>query len=89
MDAILTMALGNGLWCALFCFLFFHLIRDAKKREKKYQETINMLGGKIDVVVKIKEDTERIMRALESEDRTVSLTRRVARAKAAVTGVVT
>jgi len=65
MDAILTMALGYGLWAALFCYLFFHLIRDSKKREQKYQETIRMLGEKFDVVTKVKEDTERISRTLD------------------------
>ena len=65
MDAIITMALGNGLWCALFCVLFFNQMKDSKKREEKYTNTIKMLGDKLDTVLRVKEDTERILRSLE------------------------
>jgi len=37
---LFKLAAGNGIWSALFVFLFLYVLYDSKKRESKYQETI-------------------------------------------------
>ena len=44
MDEIISMALGNGIWAALFCFLFLYMLKDSRTRESRYTATIETLG---------------------------------------------
>ena len=37
---LMELAAANGIWAALFVFLFIYVLYDSRKREKKYQETI-------------------------------------------------
>lgn len=37
---LFELAAANGIWAALFVFLFIYVLYDSRKREKKYQETI-------------------------------------------------
>jgi|AGTN01.1.fsa_nt_gi Protein of unknown function (DUF2762). len=46
-------AASTGLWAMLFVALFFIQLKDAKTREEKYQETIRMLGEKLNIVNQI------------------------------------
>lgn len=46
-DEIVSMALGNGIWAALFCFLFLHMLKDSRNREAKYTETIRTLSEQV------------------------------------------
>ena len=57
---ILELAIKNGLWAVLFIVLFFYILRDAASREKKYQNTIDVLSSKLDSVETIKQDVEEI-----------------------------
>lgn len=43
MNEILTKALESGLFAALFCVLFFYMLKDAKLRENKYISVIEEL----------------------------------------------
>lgn len=42
---LFKLAAGNGIWSALFVFLFLYVLYDSKKRESKYQETIKENQG--------------------------------------------
>lgn len=44
MTEILKLATANGIWAALFVFLFFYQLKDGKQREQKYTETISALS---------------------------------------------
>jgi len=55
-DNILSLAINNGLWAALFVGLMIYILRDSDKREKKYQQTIEELAGALQIVREIKED---------------------------------
>ena len=55
---IVSVIVSNGVFAILFCALFFYQLKDSKKREEKYQQTIEVLTDHIGVVEKIKEDVE-------------------------------
>ncbi len=60
-EEILSLAVGNGLWAVLFCALLFYELKDSRKRESKYVETIDALDNKLGIVNDIKNDTEEII----------------------------
>ena len=60
-EEIIRLAASNGLWAVLFCALLFYELKDSRKRESKYVDTISTLGKKLDVVNSVKEDTERLL----------------------------
>lgn len=39
--SLMELAAANGIWAALFVFLFIYVLYDSRKRESKYQETIH------------------------------------------------
>jgi hypothetical protein len=55
-EQIITMAVGNGLFAALFVFLFLYQLKDSTKREQKYQATIKSLSKSLEVVSDINEN---------------------------------
>ena len=55
---IISVIVSNGIFAVLFVFLFVYQLKDSKKREEKYQQTIDELSAHIGVVEKIKEDVE-------------------------------
>lgn len=55
---IISVIVSNGIFAVLFVFLFVYQLKDIKKREEKYQQTIDELSAHIGVVEKIKEDVE-------------------------------
>lgn len=64
-EEVLRLAVGNGLWAVLFCALLIYQLKDGKRREGKYQDTISLLGERLSVIndvkeksIDIKEDTE-------------------------------
>ena len=64
---IMELALGQGLWAALYVYLFFRMrnenksreervIQENREREERYQATIDTLSGRIEArVVKLQE----------------------------------
>lgn len=64
---IMELALGQGLWAALYVYLFFRMLNENKsreerviqenrEREERYQATIDTLSGSIEAgVVKLQE----------------------------------
>ncbi len=55
---IVSVIVSNGIFAILFVLLFVYQLKDSKKREEKYQHTIDELSAHIGVVEKIKEDVE-------------------------------
>ncbi len=45
---ILELAVGQGIWAALYIYLFFRMLKENKEREDRYQATIDRLSGNIE-----------------------------------------
>ena len=45
---ILELALQQGIWAALYIYLFFRMLSENKEREDKYQTIIGRLSGNIE-----------------------------------------
>lgn len=50
----------QGIFVALFVWLFWDTRKDSKQREEKYQETINKLAEQTGINKEVKEDVEEI-----------------------------
>ena len=61
---ILRLAVGNGLWAVLFCCLLVYQLTDSRKRELKYQQTIESLRASLVAVEAIRKDVELIKSAV-------------------------
>lgn len=63
-DAVLKLALENGLWPALFVFAFWYIISEHKEREKSQRELYVLLAEDVkeiaDTVSGIEESTKRV-----------------------------
>lgn len=59
-EEIIKMAVSYGIFAVLFCFLLVYQLKDSAKREQKYQQTIQSLVEKFDLLCEIKEDNEQI-----------------------------
>ena len=57
---ILELGISQGIWAALYIYLFFRMLRENKAREDRYQETIDRLSDNIEVGI------ERIQDKLDS-----------------------
>lgn len=59
-EEIFNLALQNGLWAVLFLGLLIFVLKDSKKRESKYQDTIKDLTKNLGIVQIIKNEVEEI-----------------------------
>ena len=71
-QALLDLAAANGLWAALYVFLFLYVLYDSRNREKKYQLTIQEnqaiikeLSQKLGIVENIQRDVVDIREELK------------------------
>ncbi len=62
-EQLFKLAAANGLWAALYVFLFIYVLYDSRNREKKYQLTIQEnqaiikeLSQKLGIVEDIQKD---------------------------------
>ncbi|WP_244835246.1 BhlA/UviB family holin-like peptide [Clostridium sp. BJN0001] len=55
---ILKMALSYGIFGILFVYLFFYMLKDSKARETKYQDMIDKITDKFNIVEDIKTDVD-------------------------------
>lgn len=65
--SLMDLAAANGIWAALFVFLFIYVLYDSRRRETKYQETIKenhdiikQLSEKFGIVDNIQDDVKYI-----------------------------
>ena len=47
LESILEVALQQGIWAALYIYLFFRMLRENAQREEKYQGMIDKLSQDI------------------------------------------
>ena len=47
LNSILEVALQQGIWAALYIYLFFRMLRENAQREEKYQQMIDTLSQNI------------------------------------------
>ena len=47
LTSILEVALQQGIWAALYIYLFFRMLKENASREEKYQGMIDTLSGNI------------------------------------------
>lgn len=64
-DKILNMAISNGIWAVLFLGLLVFQLKDSRRREAKYQETIAGLNKSLGVVNSIKEDVDEVKKDIK------------------------
>ena len=48
LSGLLELALQQGIWAALYIYLFFRMLKENVAREERYQETIDRLSGNIE-----------------------------------------
>lgn len=68
---ILELAFEQGIWAALYIYLFFRMLKENKEREERYQTTIDNLSGKIEKGIEdIKKSVDELsaMHNLDSND---------------------
>lgn len=63
-ESVIDTVVANGAWAVLFCLLLIFELRDSRKREEKYQETIFTLGEDLGVVREVADDVKEIKRDL-------------------------
>lgn len=66
-EKILSLALETGLIAALFTGLLIYVLKDAAKREKKYQDTIDELHESLKVVYQIHKDVNDIKKRIKKD----------------------
>lgn len=69
MDVLMQAAIGQGLGYALFVFLLLYVLKTTGEREKRYQDLLDTLAEKFNVVEDIKEDVKEIKNKFEHERR--------------------
>ena len=47
-SALLEAALQQGIWAALYIYLFFRMLKENASREERYQSIIDRLSGNIE-----------------------------------------
>ena len=60
MDEIVSTVVASGVWAVLFCLLLVYELRDSRRRESRYTETISALTDRLNAVASVKSDTEEI-----------------------------
>lgn len=60
MDALLNSALSQGLGYGMFVALFIYVLKTTGEREKKYQDTIDKLADKFNIIEDVKKDVTEI-----------------------------
>lgn len=59
-EQIVSMVISNGIFATLFVGLFCYQIKDSRKREDKYQKTIEDLTFHLDIIEDVKEDVKEL-----------------------------
>jgi hypothetical protein len=59
---LLELGVQQGIWAALYIYLFFRMLKENGERESKYQATIDRLSGNIEQGI---EDIQNMLDRLE------------------------
>lgn len=57
---IFNIAVSNGIFACLFVALLVYTLKDSRKREAKYQNIIENLSNKLNILEEIKQDVVEI-----------------------------
>ena len=60
MDELINAGLSQGFGYGLFVFLLFYVLKTTGDREKRYQDLLDTLAEKFNIVENIKEDVREI-----------------------------
>lgn len=60
-DEIVSMIVANGLWAVLFSVLLAFELKDSRRREARYNETIRSLSDRLGTVNTVLADTQRLL----------------------------
>lgn len=60
MDEIVSLVVANGVFAVLFCGLLVYELKDSRRREQRYTQTIKTLTERMETVNAIKSDTAEI-----------------------------
>ena len=66
MDDLIQLAVGQGLGYALFVFLLIYVLKTTGEREKRYQDLLDTLAEKFNVVEDIKDDVKEIKSKMDN-----------------------
>lgn len=66
MDELMQVAIGQGLGYALFVFLLIYVLKTTGEREKRYQDLLDALAEKFNVVENIEEDVKEIKNKIDN-----------------------
>lgn len=69
LSQILELAVQQGIWAALYIYLFFRMLKENKEREERYQKMIDRLSGNIENgIEKIQNKLDKLTQDDESND---------------------
>ncbi len=68
-ESVLIEATKNGLWALLFVALLVVVLKENKKRESNYQETVEKLTNRLNVVDDIKQSVDKLIEFLKTGKR--------------------
>lgn len=60
MQEIISLVVANGLWAVLFCGLLVYELRDSRRRESRYTQTIRALTERLGAVTDIRAEASEI-----------------------------
>ena len=69
LDGFIEIAASYGIWTAMFLGLLVYLLTDSRKREIKYQQTVEKLADRLAVVEDIREELKELRLGLQKTKR--------------------
>lgn len=65
-DKIVNLAIDDGIWALLFCFLLIFELKDSRAREQKYQKTISELSQDLAYMNTMNKNIDKIHQEMRS-----------------------
>ncbi|AKL95030.1 putative protein DUF2762 [Clostridium aceticum] len=59
-NEVIKMLIGQGVFAILFGYLLFYVLKENSKREIKYQEIIQDLSGRFNIIEDVQKDVKEI-----------------------------
>ncbi|AOY76696.1 BhlA/UviB family holin-like peptide [Clostridium formicaceticum] len=59
-NEVIKMLVGQGVFAILFGYLLFYVLKENSKREIKYQEIIQDLSGRFNIIEDVQKDVKEI-----------------------------
>ena len=69
-EQIISVVVSNGIFATLFVGLFCYQLKDSRRREQKYQKTIEDLTVHLDLIEDVKEDVQELKAIVMTKGRT-------------------